>query len=89
MRGQGIGIMGISPSGVNGSAERSHMRSFLGSVFPSVWRKLPPGPVTVPLGRMSLPTGVDVAPSEPVGLETILVLTISSSGEGVGTLASA
>jgi hypothetical protein len=115
----------------------------LNTVFPSDWRKLPPDPLTVALRRLSLPAGVELAPSEPVGLETIhvdkgmlsaafipadetersqplifalrsstpfqslmpgtrrvvsgeedelatiLVLTISSSGEGLGTPASA
>lgn len=114
----------------------------LGSVFPYDWRKLPPGPVTVTLRRLSLPAGAELAPDAPVGLEaihvdegwvsvafipagetepsqpltygpgsstpfqslmpgtrrvvsndedepaTILVLTISSSGAGVGTPAS-
>ncbi len=45
----------------------------LSSVFPSEWRKLPPGPVTVTLRRLSLPAGAELAPSESVGLETIHV----------------
>jgi hypothetical protein len=45
----------------------------LSSVFPSDWRKLPPGPVTVTLRRLSLPAGAELAPSESVGLETIQV----------------
>jgi hypothetical protein len=45
----------------------------LSSVFPSEWRKLPPGPVTVTLRRLSLPAGAELAPDEPAGLQTIHV----------------
>ena len=45
----------------------------LSNAFPSDWRKLPPGPVTVTLRRVVLPPGAALAPYEPVGLETILV----------------
>lgn len=45
----------------------------LSNAFPSDWRKLPPGPVTVTLRRLVLPPGAALAPYEPVGLETILV----------------
>jgi hypothetical protein len=45
----------------------------LSSAFSSDWRKLPPGPVTVTLRRVSLPPGAELTPYEPVGLETIVV----------------
>lgn len=45
----------------------------LSSAFPSDWRKLPPGPVTVTLRRVALPPGAELEPYEPFGLETILV----------------
>ena len=45
----------------------------LSNAFPSDWRKLPPGPITVTLRRVALPPGAALAPYEPVGLETIVV----------------
>jgi hypothetical protein len=41
--------------------------------IPSDWRTLPPGPVTVTLRRLTLPAGAELAPYEPVGLETMHV----------------
>ena len=59
----------------------------LSSTFSSEWSKLPPGPVTVTLRRLSLLTGADMAPVEPVGLETMHVvegmvgITVIPAGE--------
>jgi hypothetical protein len=50
------------------------MAEALSRAVPSDWRRLPPGPVTVMLQRLSLPVGAELAPYEPTGLETMHVV---------------
>jgi hypothetical protein len=45
----------------------------LARAVPADWRRLPPGPVTLTLRRLTLPVGAALGPYEAIGLETFLV----------------